>query len=154
MHLNKIPYEDFMKFIRERIDSFGSDYKEIAEQILSFTGCHPYYTQQLSSRVWELMAYEKLMENTVGEAISQLVQSHDLDFERCWLSFNNTDRRIIQKLASGNKELYAERTVPTSTIFSGLKRLMKKGYIIRTDTYELEDPFFKEWIRLNMPLVS
>jgi len=27
-----------------------------------------------------------------------------------------------------------------------LKRLQKDGYVIYTDHYELEDPFFKEWI--------
>lgn len=154
MHLNKIPYEEFQTFIIERLDSFSkADYKGIAEHILSFTDCHPYYTQQLSSRVWELMAYENIMDNTVNAAIGQLVQSHDLDFERCWLSLNRTDRRIIQKLASGNQELYAERSVPTSTVFSGLKRLMKKGYVIRTEVYDLEDPFFKEWVKTRMSLV-
>ena len=38
------------------------------------------------------------------------------------------------------------RQVATSTSFSGIKRLMKAGYVIRLDDYEIEDPFFKEWI--------
>ena len=33
-----------------------------------------------------------------------------------------------------------------STSFSGIKRLMKAGYVIRVEDYEIEDPFFREWI--------
>ena len=39
--------------------------------------------------------------------------------------------------------------LPTSTLFSSIKRLMKTGYVIRTDVYNIEDPFFKRWIELN-----
>ena len=38
------------------------------------------------------------------------------------------------------------RQVATSTSFSGIKRLMKNGYVIRVTDYEIEDPFFKQWI--------
>ena len=34
----------------------------------------------------------------------------------------------------------------TSTIYSALKRLQKDGYVIYSDHYEVEDPFFREWI--------
>jgi len=31
--------------------------------------------------------------------------------------------------------------------FSSLKRLMTGGYVIKTDRYELDDPFFSRWIK-------
>ena len=31
----------------------------------------------------------------------------------------------------------------------GQKRLMKAGYVIRVNDYEIEYPFFKEWIIRN-----
>lgn len=35
----------------------------------------------------------------------------------------------------------------TSTIFSSLKRLMQSGNLIKTAKgYEIDDPFFKQWI--------
>jgi hypothetical protein len=37
----------------------------------------------------------------------------------------------------------------TSTIYSALKRLQKDGYVIYTDRYEMEDPFFREWIMVS-----
>jgi hypothetical protein len=38
----------------------------------------------------------------------------------------------------------------TSTVYSALKRLQKDGFVIYTDRYELEDPFFKQWILSEM----
>lgn len=42
------------------------------------------------------------------------------------------------------------RKLSTSTLTSATLRLSKKGYIIRTEQYEIEDPFFKEWILKNV----
>ena len=41
---------------------------------------------------------------------------------------------------------FVDRSIPTSTTFSVLKKLMKQGYVIKTDQYEIEDPFFKRWV--------
>lgn len=81
----------------------------------------------------------------VAEAISNIVRTHDLDFERLWLNFNRTDRSIMMSLSKGVNPLQ-NRQVATSTSFSGIKRLMKNGYVIRVTDYEIEDPFFKQWI--------
>ena len=50
----------------------------IVEGILSFTNLHPYYTQQLSAQVWELVSYENIKEGVVAEAINKIVLAHDL----------------------------------------------------------------------------
>ena len=117
----------------------------IVDEILTFTNLHPYYTQQLSAQVWDMMTYENLIEGVVGDAISNIVRTHDLDFERLWLNFNRTDRSIMMSLSKGVNPLQ-NRQVATSTSYSGIKRLMKNGYVIRVNDYEIEDPFFKEWI--------
>lgn len=146
MHLDKIPYEDFKEYISTRLPLKDQDkLQEIVEQILAFTNLHPYYTQQLSSQVWDMMTYDNLVEGVVGEAVSKIVHTHDLDFERLWLNFNRTDRSIMMSLSKGANPLQ-NRQVATSTSFSGIKRLMKNGYVIRVNDYEIEDPFFKEWI--------
>ena len=87
MHLNKIPYEDFRAYVAERLPLKKEEpLNTIVDEILSFTGLHPYYTQQLSAQVWEIMTYDQHFDNVVDEAISAIVQTHDLDFERLWLS--------------------------------------------------------------------
>ena len=55
---------------------------------------------------------------------------------------------ILQSLATNRALQNGE--YPTSTIYSALKRLQKDGYVIYSDRYEIEDPFFKEWIRRGM----
>ena len=146
MHLDKIPYDDFKVYITERLPiKEKKQLNHIAEEILSFTNLHPYYTQQLSAQVWEMMTYDKLINGVVSEAVSKIVRTHDLDFERLWLNFNRTDRSIILDLSKGVNPLQ-NRQVATSTSYSGIKRLMKAGFVIRVNDYEIEDPFFKEWI--------
>jgi hypothetical protein len=145
MHLSKIPYEDFKTYVTERLPLKEASQNSVVDDILSFTGLHPYYTQQLSAQVWEMMTYDKLFDNVVSEAVNTIIQTHDLDFERLWLSFNRTDRFIMQSLSSQKNPLQ-NRQMATSTTFSAIKRLMKAGYVIRTEDYEVEDPFFKTWI--------
>jgi hypothetical protein len=144
IRLQKIPYQDFYNYIEERLPQCANNC-DVPREILSFTKCHPYYTQQLSSQVWELMTYQNVTENVVEQAVTQLVVMHDLDFERLWLNLNRTDRKTLRQVALGQNPLQ-NRDVPTSTVFSSLKRNAVNGYLIKTTAYELEDPFFARWI--------
>lgn len=145
MRLNKIPYEDFYAYVANRLP------EDAAKEILAFTNCHPYYTQQLAYHVWDMLHYENVTENLLEETIERLVNLHDLDFERLWMSLTRQERRIMQTLSEGNgNTLLRDHSTPTSTTFSALKKLIQKGYVIRTTSYEIEDPFFDRWIkRLN-----
>ena len=146
MHLDKIPYDDFKKYISLRLPlDDESRLSAVVDELLSFTNLHPYYTQQLASQVWELMTYDGVVDNVVKLSIEQIVDAHDLDFERLWQNFNRMDRQILQRL-SKDANPFQNRQVATSTTYSGLKRLMKMGYVIKLKSYEIEDPFFKKWI--------
>jgi hypothetical protein len=60
-----------------------------------------------------------------------------------------TDRRILKDIVNTGK-LSSKDGFPVSTTYSAATRLMKAGYLIRTDdSYEIEDPFFKQWITKN-----
>lgn len=146
MHLDKIPYDDFMQYITQRLPLKDSTQtNDIAKDILDTTLCHPYFTQQLASQVWEILTYSDVKENIVKEAVEQLTIIHDLDFERLWMNFNKTDKYIMLNLAH-KKQPSSTRSLPTSTIYSSVKRLMQMGYIIKTNEYEIEDPFFRNWL--------
>lgn len=147
MVLPKIPYNDFHTYIDERLQPVAGEHSStIADSILSTTQCHPYYTQQLASQVWEILAYHKDVSNAVETAIEQLVMTHDLDYERLWLTFNRTDKRVFQSLCRKESPL-ENRQLPTSTLYSSVKKLMHQGYLIRSSVYEIEDPFFMRWIQ-------
>lgn len=150
MRLEKIPRTDFFNYITSRLNTLTNEGDAIADRILDETNCHPYYTQQVSSVVWDMLYYHK--EDTadvVAKAINQLVISHDLDFERLWLTLNKTDRKMLQLLCKGLSP-YEQRQIPTSTSFSALKRLMQDGFVIRTNAYLIEDPIFRHWIKGKM----
>ena len=150
LRLKKIPRADFMRYVQERLAPFSSESEclTLTEQILAITDCHPYYTQQLASQVWNLLAYEQARGDVVSLAVEQLTEVHDLDFERLWVSFNKTDKYIVQCLCLG-KPLFADHSLPASTRYSAVKRLMRLGYVIKGEHYEVEDPFFRKWVINN-----
>ena len=148
MRLGKLPREDFYNYLSERLKSCFADRSgELANNILDYTDCHPYYSQQLASNVWNVGVLQPEVKDAIGTAIEHIVTIHGLDYERLWMNLNRTSKWILQRLAS--KGTLQTGEYPTSTIYSALKRLQKDGYVIYSNRYELEDPFFKEWIIRN-----
>ena len=145
IRLSKIPYDDFLSYITERLPDNS---KATAEEILQFTSCHPYYTQQLSSQVWEMIQYHKVKDGVVPKSIDALVSMHDLDYERLWQNLNRTDRYTLRQLTE-NKSPMQNRKQATSTSYSSLLRMMKSGLIVKNTNYEIDDPFFRQWIAKN-----
>ena len=143
IRMGKIPYDDFHKYITDRIDAEG-----VADEILQFTVCHPYYTQQLASQVWEMTRWQVTHDGIVEKAVVALVEMHDLDYERLWQNMNRTDRYTLKLLALSQMPMQ-NRSQASSTSYSSL-RLMKAGYVVRAPKYEIEDPFFRRWILKNV----
>ena len=146
IRLAKIPYTDFHNYITTRMPKA---FAFVADEILAFTMCHPYYTQQPAAQVWESITYRKLTKDVVSKSIDMLVAMHDLDYERLWQNMNRTDRLVLRQLAESKLPLQ-NRSKAVSTSYSALLRLMKTGYVIKTEQYEMEDPFFKRWIISNI----
>lgn len=146
IRLSKIPHEDFLAYITERLPNGNA---AVAEEILEFTHCHPYYTQQLASQVWEMMEYQKIKEEVVTKAIEALVTMHDLDYERLWQNLNRTDRFTLKQLVM-NRQPMQNGSQAASTSYSSLLRMMKSGIVVRSTHYEVEDPFFLRWITSNI----
>ena len=145
MRLEKLPRKDFHRYLSERLSSVFPDSQEaLSEWILDYRGCHPYYSQQLAANVWQVGVLQPGSKDPLDEAVDYIVKSHGLDYERLWINQNRTNRWIMQRLASRKPLQSGEYR--TSTVYSALKRLQKDGYVIYSHRYELEDPFFKQWI--------
>ena len=145
MRLDKLPREEFHCFLAERLKNcFATNSEELADNILDYTNNHPYYSQQLASSIWNIGTLQPETEDVLHTAIDHIVTTHGLDYERLWMGISRTSKWILQRLASNSVLQTGE--YPTSTIYSALKRLQKDGYVIYSDRYEIEDPFFKEWI--------
>lgn len=145
IHLDRIPEEDFRAYIMARLPK-DSAKREVADEILSFTACHPYYTQQLAFQVWFELHRGVSSEAVVGTAIDDIIHAHDFDYSRLWDSMNNTNRAVLLKLSAGETAPMENSDLPTSTVFSALKRLTSSGILIKNGKYVFDDPFFKEWV--------
>lgn len=150
--LNKIPYEDFRRFLAHGFSLITARNEQISDEILTFSQCHPYYTQQLAFHVWMRLEKEDYQEGIIRETIQDTIILHDNDFERIWNNLNQTDKKILIGLSSGSQSPLQEQfsvqndIKATSTVFSGLKRLCQNGIIYKSDKYEFDDPFFKQWL--------
>jgi AAA+ ATPase superfamily predicted ATPase len=150
--LNKIDLTDFRDFLDSRFISITEKHTGISEEILKFSKCHPYYTQQLAFHVWMKIEREGTTDNVVKNSISDIILMHDNDFDRIWSNFNNTDKKILIGIAFSDSKLLTDEFKSknnlnaSSTVFSGLKRLLEKGVLLKTEVYEFDDPFFREWI--------
>ena len=158
MNLEPISKNDFFNYIKQGFYTTGTKIEEaqITEMLL-FTYCHPYYTQQLAFNVWNNVQLYDQSNDMVENTINQIVQIHDYDYERLWQNLNNTDRKIIAGLNNfDSKPLSSEFGKKTgvnssSTVLSSIKRLVEKGYLIYSgNTYQIEDPYFKLWIKKFM----
>ncbi len=156
MTLGKIPREKFILFLDEKFTLLTGKSKELSEEIVSLTGSHPYYTQQMAFMVWENIVRSGYSADIINSAAAEIVISHDNDYERLWNGFNRTDMMVLTGMSSGNispltdefSNLYG--TGPSSTVFSALKRLANKGILIKEGSfYYIDDPFFKRWIVLR-----
>ncbi|MBQ8064375.1 MAG: hypothetical protein IJ200_01805 [Prevotella sp.] len=148
MRLGKLPREDFFHYLSERLKGcFPDSCETLADSILDYTGCHPYYSQQLAANIWQIGVLQPDTADPMKAAINHIVTTHSLDYERLWMNFKRTNKWIMQRLSSGKSLQSGEYR--TSTIYSALKRLQKDGYVIYSDRYEMEDPFFCEWIMAN-----
>ncbi len=141
MYLKKIQHDDYLQYISARLQGClgETDATAAAEDILRFTSCHPYYTQQLAAKVWELTHYDGLRQDVVTTATEKITTTHDYDYERLWLNFNLTDRRTLQHLAAGHAA-DGVNVPPTSTVYSSLSRLAKKGYVVRDGAFDIKTP--------------
>jgi AAA+ ATPase superfamily predicted ATPase len=153
MNLEKIPYKEFYDFLSGKFKSILKKYDKISESILTVSGCHPYYTQQLAWIVWEKAVRGEDPANLPEGAVQELIRTHDMDYERIWMNFNKSDRKMLIGLSFSDLSPLSEMFLrefdlgATSTAFSILKRLTKSGYVIKADSrYEIDDPFFKMWI--------
>jgi hypothetical protein len=142
------------------INGFGSrwDNQEkivgLCQSILALTKCHPYYTQQLAWHVWETYIGKQELNESIEEAVNTILRNHDRDFERLWGSLINTDRKILiglgvtELLPTSTEFLLLTGVSSTSTVGSSLERMVNSGTVLKIDgKYDIEDPFFKEWIK-------
>lgn len=152
--LDKIPYADFFAYLSERFSLITKEPEKISSEILAITKCHPFYTQQLAFALFELFIKKESSSNIVEKGIEDILQIHDMDFERLWNTLNRTDMKVLIGMTQTTHSPLSvgfsikNNIGASSTIFSSLKRLTQNGIVIKTSGgYEIDDPFFCKWIK-------
>lgn len=149
MHISRIPHDEFKSFLSQRFSELVDDPEPLSEAVLAFTDCHPYYTQQLAYQVWNVLLRGGDATLSVSIAMDEIVQLHDYDYERMWMSMNKTDKATLMRLATSTHTTIRSQANPPSTVFSSLKKLVGKGFVLKDDKYRIDDPFFELWIKRN-----
>ncbi len=157
LNLGKIPEEDFTAYLNSGFEGLTKNYAELSAAILNVTKAHPYYTQQLSFFVWDLISDNKRIGEPVDRAIDELLKNQDNNYERLWGTLNTTDRKVminlsqVQEKPTSKKFSMATNNLPVSTIYSSLRRLIVSGFLIEIDKlYMFEDPFFRIWLNKRL----
>ena len=154
MPLTKIPEKEFTEYLNQGFKSVSRDYAKIAGEILAVTHCHPHFTQQLAYIAWERSKKGEPGESVVEDSVTELIHSHELDYERIWARFNNMDKKMLIALAQTFGAVLSEEYLrknelgASSTAYSSIKRLSGSGNVNKDkNQYTLDDPFFRLWIR-------
>jgi len=153
MNLDKIPFVEWFNYISVCFEQEVKEPQKIAESILEITECHPYYTQQLAFNVWNLRKNSIPETELITESKKDIINRHNMDFERLYHTLKRTDMKVLTLLANGKTNIMDSKSLtkinmPSSTAFSSLKRLVLKGLVVITNKgYEIDDPFFREWIK-------
>lgn len=154
--LSKIPNDEFQQFLAKRFEPVTENFDHISRNILDFTDGHPHYTQRLAFQVWENLAAASEIEEPAASSVKQIIEFHDVDYERWWSGLNRTDMKVMIGLAGSDESPMSQefsrkfKVGTSSTVYSSLKRLLKNGYVVKIkDRYEIDDPFFKRWISVR-----
>lgn len=157
LHLGPIPADDFADFIRRKFESNGMRLSEpVAREIVSFTGCHPYYTQQLCHEIWNLLRPGSEVDaSSVKDAVLNVLVAQGYAFTTIWESLPLIQRALLRGVALNggakifSKEFIARHSLGTpSSVQKAAQYLVERGLLEREDEgYAVPDIFQKEWLK-------
>ncbi|MFW6257507.1 MAG: hypothetical protein ACOC11_01870 [Prolixibacteraceae bacterium] len=104
--------------------------------------------------MWEKARDNYKSKKLVDSALEEIVKIHDIDYERAWMKFNRSDKKMLIGLAFSNVSPLSATFLKdfdlgaSSTAFSSIKRLSESGYLTKVkSSYKIDDPFFRLWIK-------
>ena len=106
LSLSKINRSDFRNYLESGFRVQRKNSGPLVDEILDFTKCHPYYTQRLSFVAWEILSSNPGSDNSAILAIDEIIKIHDMDYERLWGTFNNTDKKLLIGMSESEHTTY------------------------------------------------
>lgn len=155
VHLNKIPTEKWVHYIRNGFDSLQLPYPDdLILKVIETAENIPYYVQYLAFEIVECALFSHLLdESTMQMALTRVRNNQEDYFLTLWESLSLTQQKTLGALAYDNKNIFSRDFLDKHRIqtASGVQRsiavLMRKGLIDKQQgLFVFEDPFFSHWI--------
>lgn len=158
MRLQKIPPDQFAKFIEARFRSTGFRPEPgLGAAIVELAGNLPYDVQRLAHEVWDDVraAARRTAElDDLHATLRRLLGEHETLFEGTWQRLTLAQRAALRAvvLEDGRELLSADvrarhRLSGTSTVQASLAALVREDIITRDGhRYAVVDSLFREWI--------
>lgn len=158
MYLEKIPQEEFQKFISEKFHNTGIKISNSTiMKILDVAENTPYYVQMLSHELWDFVISDKkeIQEKDIEIVLEQLIKQYDQNLRSEWSRLASSKRQLLQVIANkGGKNLLSKESLETnelpgpSSVQRTLESLASDDYIDRINgEYLITNILFREWIK-------
>ena len=160
VELGPIPADVFAGFVRTRFEGSGKGLEqEAARTIMSWTGGHPYATQELCYFVWEETARGgEAGDQELTRGLSAVVRSEHAHFSLLWDSTSANQKLLLQALATEqpgrpfSADYRRAHDLPSSSHVQRAARTLVEREIVGADAgaYRIAEPFLTEWVRVNI----
>ena len=157
MYLEKIPQEEFQKFISGKFHNSGIKIaKSTIMKILEVTEDIPYYVQMISHELWDLAnsVKKEIQEKDIDTVLEQLIKQYDQNLRSEWTRLVSTKKQLLQVIANkGGEHLLSKESLDAnelpgpSSVQRTLESLVSDDYIDKTNgKYFITNILFREWI--------
>ena len=163
IYLDKIPIDEFKRFIWKKFTSTGFKVEEsVIEKILDFTNNIPYYVQMFCYNLWNEKLWEKKIRlSDIEDCVKKIVKQNESYFIEIWDNLTSYQRRVLIALA--NKEvderIYSYSFIrrfnlkSISSLQKAVAAIIKKRILHnKKEEMKFTDPFFCYWIKSEFSL--
>jgi hypothetical protein len=155
VHLEKIPENDWMLFIKERFENTGKSIAEIfISDIIRDTDRHSYYVQQLSHLIWEKT--DDTVNATIYEsALDDMIAQNAMLYQRDTENMPATQLNLLKAVASGEKKnLSTAETLKKYGLGTSSNVVKAKKYLLNAEIIDVRnkevsfiDPVYELWFK-------
>lgn len=154
LFLEKIAREKWPPFIMEKFEQTGKHISAAqCERIASLVDDNPYYIQQLSEEVWNLVQTETKDED-IDQALETILRSQGSLNLALTNMLTLTQQNLLHAIVAGEKELTSARVMEQYGLKNSLTVQRAKNALVKQDILDnfgkqvtLEDPIFARWLK-------
>lgn len=151
--LEKIPAEEWIKFIQKRFSDTGKKIGQDEAGLISLlSDCHPYYVQQLAQQVW-LRCDNICDETKVSEAFEDLVLQLSMLFQTMTDNLSNSQINFLKALISNEKQMSSQSVIQEYQLGTSANVVKIKKVLIKKEIIDIQDnniifldPLYKYWL--------